>query len=96
MLVCDMCLGKVLSFERNKFKIRKDVFSDMLTDEYNYALDMQVKQEEAFQQGAQQQAIEAAINLLRMEILSPEQIAQAQDLPLEKVFELQKSLATKA
>ena len=68
----------------------------MLTDEYNYALDMQVKQEEAFQQGAQQQAIEAAINLLRMEILSPEQIAQAQDLHLEKVFELQKSLATKA
>ena len=68
----------------------------MLTDEYNYALDMQVKQEEAFQQGAQQQAIEAAINLLRMEILSPEQIAQAQDLPLEKVLELQKSLATKA
>ena len=68
----------------------------MLTDEYNYDLDMQVKQEEAFQQGAQQQAIEAAINLLRMEILSPEQIAQAQDLPLEKVLELQKSLATKA
>ena len=73
---------------------------NMLTDEYNYDLDMQVKQEEAFQQGAlqgaQQQAIEAATNLLRMEILSPEQIAQAQDLPLEKVFELQKSLATKA
>lgn len=34
MLVCDMCLRRVLSFEINKFKIRKDVFSDMLTDEY--------------------------------------------------------------
>ena len=28
-----------------------------------------------------------------MEILSPEQIAQAQGLPLEKVLELQKELA---
>ena len=44
------------------------------------------------EEGAQQKAIEAAINLLKMEILSPEQIAQAQGLPLEKVLELKKNL----
>ena len=47
------------------------------------------------EEGALQKAIEAAINLLKMEILSPEQIAQAQDLPLEKVLELQKELTVK-
>ena len=52
--------------------------------------------QQGIQQGAQQKAIEAAINLLRMKLGTPEQIAQAQDLPLEKVLELQKSLATKA
>ena len=42
--------------------------------------------------GATEKAIEAATNLLKMNILSPEQIAQAQGLPLEKVLELQKSI----
>ena len=46
--------------------------------------------------GRQEQAEEAAINLLRMNILSPEQIAQAQGLPLEKVLELQKSITVEA
>lgn len=41
------------------------------------------------EQGAQQKAIEAAENLLRMKVGTPEQIAQAQGLPLEKVLELQ-------
>jgi len=40
-------------------------------------------------EGKEQKAIEATINLLRMNILSEEQIAQATDLPLEKVLELQ-------
>jgi hypothetical protein len=31
-----------------------------------------------------------------MKILSPEQIAQAQNLPLEKVLELQKNIAVEA
>ena len=50
---------------------------------------------EAFEQGAQQQAIQAAINLLKMGVLSLEQIAQAQGLPLEKVLELQQQLSKK-
>ena len=50
---------------------------------------------QGIQQGAQQKAIEAAINLLKMEVLTPEQIARAQDLPLEKVLELQKEIRDK-
>jgi len=48
--------------------------------------------EEGILQGAQQQAIQAAINLLKMQVLSPEQIAQVQGLPLEKVLDLQSQL----
>ena len=52
--------------------------------------------EEGIQQGAQQQAIQAAINLLKMQVLSPEQIAQAQGLSLQKVLELQEEIKVKA
>ena len=64
----------------------------MLTDEYDYELDMQAKIEDA----TFRKAVEAAINLLKMNILSPEQIAQAQNLPLEKVLELQKQITVQA
>ena len=46
---------------------------------------------EALKQGRQQMAEEAAVNLLQMSILTPEQIAQAEGLSLEKVLELQKN-----
>ena len=65
---------------------------NMLQAEYDYDLDMQVKAQEA----REEKAIEAATNLLKMNILSPEQIAQAQGLPLEKVLELQKEIAVHA
>ena len=45
------------------------------------------------QEGYEQKAIEAAINLLKMKLGTPEQIAQAQGLPLEKVLELQSQLS---
>ena len=51
---------------------------------------------EAFEQGARQQAIQAAINLLKMKLGTPEQIAQAQGLPLQKVLELQEEIRVKA
>ena len=51
--------------------------------------------EEGMQQGAQQKAIEAAINLLKMKLGTPEQIAQAQGLPIEKILELQQQLKKK-
>ena len=47
-------------------------------------------------EGREEGRIEAAINLLKMDKLSPEEIAQAQGLPLEKVLELKKSILVKA
>ena len=52
--------------------------------------------QQGIQQGTQQKAIEGAINLLKMDKLSPEEIAQAQGIPLEKVLELQKEIAVHA
>ncbi len=48
------------------------------------------------QEGLQEKAVEAAINLLRMDKLTPEEIAQAQGLPLEKVLELKEQITVKA
>lgn len=45
--------------------------------------------------GKEAKAIEAAINLLKMNKLTPDEIAQAQGLPLEKVLELQQQLLVK-
>ena len=44
--------------------------------------------------GKEAKAIEAASNLLKMNKLTPNEIAQAQGLPLEKVLELQKSISS--
>ena len=43
-------------------------------------------------QGAQQKAVEAAKNLLKMKLLSTEQIAQAAGLSQQQVLELQKEI----
>lgn len=43
--------------------------------------------------GAQEKAVEAARNLLKMNLGTPEQIAQAEGLSLEQVLELQRELA---
>ena len=68
----------------------------MLCAKYSYKDDIAVKQREAREEGAQQKAIETAINLLRMKVLTNEQISQAANIPLEKVLELQEQLAVKA
>ena len=52
--------------------------------------DFQKGKEEGLEQGSSQKATEAAINLLKMNVLTVEQIAQAVSLPLEKIIELQK------
>ena len=49
-----------------------------------------------YSEGANNQAITATVNHLKMGILSPEQIAQAEGLPLEKVLELQKEITVLA
>ena len=50
--------------------------------------------EEGLKAGAQQKALEAAKNLLNLNVLSFEQIAQAQELPIETVKELAEKLAS--
>jgi len=52
--------------------------------------------EQGIQQGSQQKAEEAAINLLKMKKLSPEEIAQVQGLSLKQVLELQEKVFVKA
>ncbi|MBP5601775.1 MAG: PD-(D/E)XK nuclease family transposase [Treponema sp.] len=47
---------------------------------------------QGIQQGEQKKAIEDAVNLLKTNLLTPEQIAQTIKLPLQKVLELQKQI----
>ncbi len=71
----------------------------MLCAKYDYKMDIAVKQEEAFEdgmekglkQGIEQKAIDTATNLLKMNIVSHEQIAEATGLPIEKINELAKA-----
>ena len=72
---------------------------------YDYKMDIAVKQKEAFAdgmnvgmekgklEGSQQKAIEAARSFIKMNILSPEQIAQGTGLPIETVRELADEIA---
>ncbi len=71
---------------RNATEVR-----NMFQAEYDYNLDMQVKAEEA----REEKAIETAENFLKKKI-SPEIISECVGLPLEKVLELQKSIAVEA
>ena len=48
--------------------------------------------EKGKEEGAENKAVEASINLLKMNVLTPQQIAQAVSLPVERVLELQKEL----
>lgn len=64
---------------------------NMLCAKYSYKDDIAVKKQEAFEDGQQQKAIEAAIELLK-EKIAPEVIAKCEKLPLEKVLELQEQL----
>ena len=68
----------------------------MFLDPYDYDTDIEVQREEAREEGAENAKIEAAQNLLKMNVLKPEQIAQAAGLALEKVLELQKELVVLA
>ena len=67
----------------------------MLCAKYDYKMDITVKKQEAFEDGQQAKAEESAIAWLRKG-MSPEDVAECEDLPLEKVLELQKSINNKA
>ena len=63
---------------------------NMLTDEYDYNLDMQVKAEEAFDKGVQQGIIEAAIGLYENKV-PIEIIAKSLKMTIEQVQEIVKT-----
>ena len=72
----------------------------MFLDPYDYDMDLEVQKEEAFEDGmekgftdgANKKAEESAINLLKLQIATPEQVTQVTGLPLEKVQELAKEI----
>ena len=76
-----MCLTE---YDEEEFKrvCREDGYAEGRTD--------------GLAEGRSEKAVETAMNLLKINLLSPEQISQSVELSLEKVLELQKSIAVKA
>ncbi|WP_407435555.1 PD-(D/E)XK nuclease family transposase [Treponema sp.] len=60
---------------------------NMLCAKYDYKMDIAVKKEEAFQDGMEAKAIEAAVTLVQKYNVSPETAAKDMDAPLDKVLE---------
>lgn len=78
------------------FKINKAEVIGMCMTEFDEELAIHTWREDGRVEGRTEKAIEATINLLKMNLLTPEQIAQAQGLPIEKVLELQQKNTVKA
>ena len=70
---------------------KAEVKMNLLT-EYDEEAYIRIWRRDGINQGKQEKAEEAAINLLRMDKLSLEEIAQAQGLPLKRVQELKEKL----
>ena len=60
----------------------------MLLTEYDYDTDIAVQRQEAYEEGAQQKAIETAKNMISASLGTLEQIAQITNLPLQTIKEL--------
>ena len=65
---------------------------NMLFGEYDYETDIRVQRREAFEDGAEQKAIETANEALKMN-LSIEQIAKLTGLSEEKILQLSKEIS---
>ncbi len=70
------------------FKEQKAEAVKMILTEFDPELYEKNRKREAYEDGKNDKAIEAAENLLKMNLLTIEQIAQAEGLPVEKVREL--------
>ena len=73
---------------------RAEVRMDLLT-EFNQEQYDRIRRREGYEEGARQKAIESAISWLRKGT-SPEDVAECENLPIEKVLELQEQLTVKA
>ncbi len=72
---------------------QKEEIIAMCLTEYDEESAIRGWKQDGIEEGMQRKAVEAARNLLAMNVLTPEQIAQAEGLPLEQVLALQKELA---
>ena len=75
-------------FEKHRARIKSMCLTEFDEEEFK-----RVCHNDGYIDGRAEKAIEAAKNLLRMNKLSYEEIAQAQELPLEKVQELAEEVA---
>ena len=81
-------LSKLVEKIKDNEKFRSDYAAMNLHDRDIQRAARKEGMEEGLVQGAQQKAIEATTNLLKMKLGTVEQIAEAQGLPVEKVIEL--------
>ena len=79
---------KVFLAKKNKSWRRQYMTWQQTIDE-----EKEIASEEGLAEGSRQKALEAARNLLKMNLLTPEQIAQAEGLSIEQVLELKKELS---
>ncbi len=78
-------MGMILhEFDQEKYE--RTVRSEGYEDGFNDGV------AEGRENGSRDRALSAARNLLQMNILSPEQIAKATNLPIEEVLTLQKEM----
>ena len=75
-------------FREVKMELPNTLFFDLTQEDYD-----RHRRQEGIEEGEERKAIESATNLLRMNLGTPEQIAQAIGLPLEEVISLRDSLS---
>lgn len=73
--------------KEQRAEVRMNLLTDFDQEQYD-RIRRREGYEEGVSEGAQQKAMEAAKNLLQMKVLTHEQIAQAENLPLKQVQEL--------
>lgn len=74
-------------FARQKKELVKMTLTEFDEEEFKYIMR---------EEGREEKAVESATNLLKINMLSPEQISQTIGLPLEQVLEIQKGIEVKA
>ena len=80
-------IGRMSEEESNWF--RQNSIDTFIRDRNT---EMENATKKGLEQGAKTAKLEDATNLLKMNVLTPEQIAQATELPLEEVLELERKM----
>ena len=80
-------IGRMSEEESNWF--RQNSIDTFIRDRNT---EMENATKKGLEQGAKTAKLEAATNLLKMNVLSANQIAQATELPLEEVLELERKM----